>query len=97
MFLKLNANTADSTKLSQKEELDEKIATTLRKKGVGDQAADDEQSETDLHFVLPKNYDKALQVMLSVIKDYGYQDRVTFWRRDYDSLGRWSDQMIMRK
>ena len=97
LFLKLNDTTTDSIGLSQKAALDETILNMLHQKGIGGRAENDEEIETDLHFVLPKNYTEGLKVMLAVVEDRGYQDRVTFWRRDYDSQGRWTDQIIMGK
>jgi predicted GTPase len=97
LILKLNDTAADSIELSHKAALDETILKMLHQKGVGGQAENDEAIETDLHFVLRKNDDEGLKLVLSVVEDRGYQNRVTVWRRDYDSLGRWTDQMIMRK
>jgi hypothetical protein len=97
LFVKLNNAAADSIELSDKVALDEAILKVLDQKGIGGRAENDDELEADLHFVLPKKYDEGFKAMRSVVKDRGYQDRVTLWRRNYDSLGRWTDQIIMWK
>ncbi len=94
LFLTLDSTLADSMVISRKKELDKAIIETLRQQNLGDQAENDEPTEADLHFLVPKNYERALNVILSVVKDYNLQQHIKVYRRDYDDSGKWTDKVV---
>jgi hypothetical protein len=97
LFLKLNNAQADSLLELNKKELDTAIIKTLRQQKLGDQAENDEPTEMDLHFIVLKNNEKALYAILSVVKEFNLQQQITVYRRDYNSLGEWTDKVVFPK
>jgi len=94
LFIKLSNENADSSELSNKNKLDEGVLRALKKNGLGDQAENDTSTETDMHFVVAKDYKNALSVILSVVDTFNIPKKVIVYRRDYTSLERWVDTVI---
>ena len=81
----------DSTSLSIKLLLDEKIMKALIASKSGDLAENDSAEESDLHFVVPSDYSRALAIILKVIKDERLDGQVTVFERQYKSHDTWKD------
>lgn len=97
LFIRWSQRTADSTQISQKKKLDEAVLTELKSNRLGDQAENDEPTETDLHFVVSKDYKKAVAVILSVAKSFNVEQKVAVYKRDYDSFDKWADKIVYPK
>jgi hypothetical protein len=57
----------------------------LRSNRIGDQADKDEQGEADFHFIVSKDYQKAVAAILLVAKRYKMEQQVTVYKREYRS------------
>ena len=97
LFIRWNQTTDDSTQISQKKKFDEAVLKELITNRLGDRAENDEPTETDSHFVVSKDYKKAIAVILSVAKSFDVEQKVTLYKRDYDSYDKWADKIVYPK
>ena len=97
LFIRWNQTAADSTQKSQKKELDTAVLKELKSKRLGVEAENDEQTETDLHFLVSKDYKKAMTVILSVLKNLNIEEKVAVYKRDYVSFDKWEDKIVYHK
>lgn len=86
----------DSTSLNIKQLLDEKIMKALIASKSGDLAENDSAGESDLHFVVPSDYSRALAIILKVIRDERLNGQVTVFERQYESHNTWKDKVVSR-
>jgi len=94
LFIKVNQLATDSSHITEKRKLDEAVLKELKANRIGDQAENDEQSEMDLHFIVSKDYQKAIAAILSVAKSYSIEQQITVYKRAYQSLNKWTDKVI---
>ena len=94
LFIKVNQLATDSSHITEKRKLDEAVLKELKANRIGDQAENDEQSEMDLHFIVSKDYQKAIAAILSVAKSYRIEQQITVYKRAYQSLNKWTDKVI---
>ena len=97
LFIRWNQTTADSTQKSQKKELDTAVLKELKSKHLGDEVENDEPTETDLHFLVSKDYKNAMAIILSVLKSLNIEEKVTVYKRDYVSFDKWEDKIVYHK
>lgn len=94
LFIKSNKLAATSTDIAAKRKFDEAVLQELKTKRIGNQAENDEQSETDFHFIVSKDYQKAIAAILSVSKTYNMEQQITVYKRDYQSYDKWTDEVV---
>lgn len=95
LFLKRNGlSSTDSSLLNAKRKLDNLILEKLRTNKLGDQAENDDQTETDLHFLVGKNYEKALTAIIFITRHYKIEQDLIIYQREYTSFDKWSDKVI---
>lgn len=94
LLIKWTQAVDSSGQISEKKAFDEAVLKELRSSQLGDQAENDDQSETDLYFVVPKDYKKALTAILSVAKSCNVEKNVTIYRREYESFDQWTDKVV---
>jgi uncharacterized lipoprotein YajG len=97
IFIIWKQTTDDTSQISQKKRLDEVVLKELKTNRLGDQAENDEPRETDLHFVVSKDYKKAIAIIISVAKDFDVEQKVVVYKRDYASFDKWTDKIIYPK
>jgi hypothetical protein len=96
LFVKLKQVNGD-TSLQFKSILDAAILKSLREKHLGDQAENDEETETDLHFVVSKNDEKALTAIYLAGRQLRLEQHITIYRREYVSPEKWTDKLVSAK
>ncbi len=96
IYLKLNHIDSIKDKTILKKQLDEDILRSLEKSKLGTKAENDLQSEIDFHFVVDKDYKKAILKIQEVAKNQGLQAHITVYKRDYQSENNWTDKIIYR-
>ena len=94
LYVKWNRTTSDSSHLINKKKFDEAILKELKAKRLGNQAENDEKTETDIHFVVPKEYQNVIAIILSVAKTNDIEQNITVYRRDYKSYDKWTDVVV---
>ena len=94
LFIKSNRKPVNSDEIRDKRKLDEAVLKELKANRIGDQAENDEPSETDFHYVVSKNYQKAIAAILSVAKAYKMGQQITIYKRDYQSFDKWTDKVV---
>ena len=94
VFIKWIQEVADSNGFVDKRKLDDAVAKELRKNGLGDPAENDISTETDMHFVVSKDYKNALNVILSVVDTFNVKQKVIIYQRDYKTFRDWVDTVI---
>ena len=94
LFIKSNQMSATSNHIAGKRKFDEAVLQELKTNRIGDQAEKDEQGETDFHFIVSKDYQKAIAVILSVAKNYNIEQHITVYKRDYQSYDKWADKVV---
>jgi len=97
LLIRWNQTTGDSTQIIQKTKLDEAVLKELRTNRLGDQAENDKLTETDLHFIVSKDYKNALAVILAVAESFDLEQKVAVYERDYDSFDKWADKIVYPK
>lgn len=85
---------ADPGQLGAKRRFDAAVLKALRANRIGEQAENDEERETDLHFVVSKDYRKAMATILNVAKTYKREHQITVYQRDYQSFDKWTDKVV---
>ena len=71
---------ANSDHIANKRKLDEAVLKELKTNRIGDQAENGDQSQTDFHFIVSKDYDEGIHVILSVVKTYNMEQQVlSYW------------------
>jgi hypothetical protein len=96
LFLKLATPSPDAATVSRKRRLDEAIIKKLLTANLGDQVENDEKNEPDLHFIVPKDYRDASQVISATVKEFGFQDEVILFQREYGRDGKWIDHEFLQ-
>jgi hypothetical protein len=94
LFVKWNRIDGSSDHISDKKKFDEAVLKELQAKGIGNRAENDEKTETDLHFVVSKDYQKAIVIILSLAKTYSVEQQITVYQRDYQDLDKWTDKKV---
>ena len=94
LFIKTNLFPATPIQIADKRKFDEAVLQELKTNRIGDQAENDEQSETDLHFIVSKDYKKAIAAILSVAKIYNMEQEITVYKRDYLPYDKWTDKVV---
>ena len=94
LFIKTDQLAATSDGIIVKRKLDEAVLQELKINRLGDQAENDEQSETDFHFIVSKDYQKAIATILAVAKTYKIEQQITVYKRDYQSYDKWIDKVV---
>ena len=94
LFIKLSQSPANSDHIANKRKLDEAILRELKTNRIGDQAENDEQSETDLHFIILKDYQKAVSIILSVAMTYNMDGQIKVYKREYQPNDKWADKVV---
>ena len=94
LLIRWSQTIADSTQISNKKKWDEAVLKELKSNHLGDEVENDQPTETDLHFMVSKDYKNALEIILSVAKDFGVEQKVTVYKRDYDSFSNWADTIV---
>jgi hypothetical protein len=61
---------------------------------LGTKAENDLPSENEYHFVVGKNYQKAILKILEVAKYQGLQDQITVYKRNYQSEINWTNIVV---
>ena len=94
LIIKSSQLSGKSDRIVDKKKFDEAVLHELQTNKIGDQAENDEQNETDIHFIVSKDYQKALAAILSVAKTYKIEQQITVYKRDYQSFDKWTDKVI---
>jgi uncharacterized protein YpbB len=94
LFIKTNEFPATSNQIADKRKFDEAVLQELKTNRIGDQAENDEQSETNFLFIVSKDYQKAIAAILSVAKTYNMEQEITVYKRDYQSYDKWTDKIV---
>lgn len=94
IYIKLNHIDSIQDKTILKNQLDEEILSILEKSKLGTKAENDLPSENDYHFVVGKNYQKAILKILEVAKYQGLQDQITVYKRNYQSEINWTNIVV---
>jgi hypothetical protein len=77
-----------------KNELDTKIAAKLEAAHLGESAEDDATGQTDALFVVPKQYEKALEIIIRETRSFGRIKKFQVYEREYISETKWDDKQI---
>ena len=96
IYIKLNHIDSIKDRTILKKQLDEDILRSLEKSKLGTKAENDLQSEIDFHFVVDKDYKKAILKIQEVAENQGLTDHITVFKRDYQSENNWTDKIIYR-
>jgi hypothetical protein len=94
LFLRLKRLSANSRQIADKRKFDEAVLQELRMRSIGVRAENDEPSEIDFHFVVSKDYQKAIAAILSVAKTYNMEQQITVYKRDYQAYDKWTDKVV---
>jgi hypothetical protein len=94
LFIKWNDIATNANGINDKRKFDEAVIKELKIKKLGDRAENDEETETDLHFIVRKNYQKALTAILSVAKNYQIEQQIKVYQREYRSFDKWTDKIV---
>jgi hypothetical protein len=94
LFVKWNEIATNAKGIKDKKNFDEAAIKELKIKKLDDQAENDDESETDLHFIVKKDYQKALAVILSVAKKYQIEQPIKVYQREYRSFDKWTDKIV---
>ena len=94
LFIKSNKLATTSNHIADKRKFDEAVLQELKTNRIGDQAENDEQSETDFHFIVSQDYQKAIAAILSVSKTYNMEQQITVYKREYQSYDKWTDKVV---
>lgn len=94
VYLKLNIPSADSSFLEIKRQLDIKVLEELRVRKLGDVTENDEEDETDLHFVIPARNKKSLPAISEIIDKSELKGKIAIMKREYISGEEWEDTVI---
>ena len=97
LFIKFSEENADSSVLVNKKKLNAAIAEELLKNGLGDPVEYDISKETEMHFVVSKDYERALKVILSIVDTIDLKQKVIIYQRDYKTYRNWVDIVIYPK
>lgn len=94
LFIKTNQLAANADHIPDKRKFDEAVLKELKANRIGDQAENDEQSEKDFHFIVSKDYQKAVATILSVAETYNMKQQITVYQRVYQSFDKWTDKVV---
>lgn len=94
LYVKWNRMASDSSHLINKKKFDEAILKELKAKRLGNQAENDEKTETDIHFVVPNEYQNVIAIIRSVAKTNDIEQNITVYLRDYKSYDKWTDVVV---
>jgi hypothetical protein len=94
IYIKLDLIDSIQDKTILKKQLDEAILSSLHTYKLGTKAENDLPSENEYHFVVGKNYQKAILKIQEVANNQGLKDHITVYKRDYQSEKNWSDKII---
>lgn len=94
LFIRFNQKVTDSNQIKKKKKMDETILNELKLKQLGNQVENDDQTDTDLHFIVSKDYNKALKVINAIVKSYNLEKDVTVYQRKYLSAEKWTDIIL---
>ncbi|MBL7869453.1 MAG: hypothetical protein JNM71_15665 [Flavobacterium lindanitolerans] len=97
LFCKLNELNSDLSKSTTKRNFDEAVLQELRINKLGDQAENDGQTETDFHFIVQKDYQRAINTIISVAKIHKLEDRISIFIREYESPDNWTDKVVYQQ
>ena len=97
LFIKFSEENADSSVLVNKKKLNAAIAEELLKNGLGDPVEYDISKETEMHFVVSKDYERALKVILSIVDTIDLKQKVIIYQRDCKTYRNWVDIVIYPK
>jgi hypothetical protein len=94
IYIKLDLIDSIQDKTIHKQQLDEAILRSLEINKLGTIAENDLPSENDFHFIVGKDYQKAILKIMEVAKYKGLKDHITIYKRDYKSEKNWTDKII---
>lgn len=97
LFCKLIELNSDFSNSTNKRKFDEAILQELRTNKLGDQAENDAQTETDFHFIVQKDYQQAINTIISVAKIHKLEDRISIFIREYESPDNWTDKVVYQQ
>jgi len=94
LYVKWNGLQEDTILLQDKRALDSSILEALQNDRLGELAGNDSAAETDLHFVVAKDYKKALNAIVEVMKAHNVEQNVKVIRREYEADDTWKDKIV---
>ena len=94
IYIKLELTDSIQDKTIHKKQLDEAILRSLETNKLGTLAENDFPVENDLHFIVGKDYQKAILKIREVAKYQGLIDHITIYKRNYKSEKNWTDKII---
>lgn len=97
LFIKLNELNSDYSNSPDKRKFDEAVLQELKINKLGDQAENDAQTETDFHFIVQKDYQQAINTIISVAKIHKLEDRISIFIREYESPDNWTDKVVYQQ
>jgi hypothetical protein len=97
LFTKADRLPTSIDQKADKRRFDEAVLQELKTNRIGDQTDNDEPSAADFHFVVDKDYRKAITAILLLAKTYKLQQHITVYKRDYHSEDKWTDKVVYPK
>jgi hypothetical protein len=84
----------DANHIKEKRKFDEEVIRELKTNKLGDQVENDEDRETDVHFIVVKEYQEAISAILSAAKAFHIEQQITVYKRKYQSFDKWTDKIV---
>ena len=94
LYVKWNGLQQDTILLQDKRALDSSILEALQTDRLGELTGNDSAAETNLHFVVAKDYKKALKAIIEVAKAHNAEEKVEVIKRDYEADDKWKDKIV---
>jgi hypothetical protein len=84
----------DTVLLQNKHSLDSSILDALERSRLGEIVENDSTSETERHFVVAKDYQKAVDTIVEVARMQSAEERIEVVKRAYETDDKWRDSIV---
>lgn len=94
LYTKLATNPKDSSLQTRKAQLDSAILKYLEINQLGEQVENEDSTETNMHFVIVKNYDKTIDSIVTIAEMKNMARDIDLVERVYKSFNSWADKTV---
>ena len=94
VYTKLATNPRDSSLQLKKARLDSAILRFLEIKRLGDQAENEDSTDTNMHFVIVKDYNKTIDSIVTIARLQNMAGEINIVERLYKSSNSWADKTV---